>query len=60
VRIVSAAQRMQIVRAGRLAFTVDLGSAHSLEEDTPAEQAAAASDPCYFVTRAVRFEPLDD
>jgi S-formylglutathione hydrolase FrmB len=62
VRIEGAGPVSRIVRAddaGRIVFTVDLGPAHALEEDTPAERAAAASDPDYFVTRSVRFEPVD-
>jgi S-formylglutathione hydrolase FrmB len=61
VRIAGAGTAPQVVRAddaGRLAFTVDLGPAHTLEEDTPAAQAALAADPHYFVTRTVRFEPV--
>lgn len=63
VRIVGAGSGPQIVRAdaaGRLAFTIDLGRAHALEQDTPAELAAAAADPGYFATRRVRFERIDD
>jgi S-formylglutathione hydrolase FrmB len=62
VRIAGAGPASQVVRAddaGRLAFTVDLGPPHTLEQGTPAEQAAAASDPRYFATRTVRFEPVD-
>ena len=52
-----------VVRAddrGRIAFPVDLGPAHSLEEGTAAEQAAAAADPGYFTNRDVRFTALTD
>jgi diacylglycerol O-acyltransferase/trehalose O-mycolyltransferase len=51
----------QAVRAdaeGRIAFGVSLGPAHALEQYTDAEQAAAAADLGYFVTRDVRFTPL--
>jgi S-formylglutathione hydrolase FrmB len=46
--------------SGRLAVTVDLGPAHSLEQGTAAELAAEAADPSYFATRNVSFHPLDD
>ncbi len=46
--------------AGRIAFGVDLGPAHTLEQYTAAEQSAAASNPGYFVTRDVCFSPLPD
>ena len=50
-----------VIRAddlGRIAFTVDLGTAHSLEEGTAAEQAAVAADSGYFTKRDVHFIPL--
>jgi hypothetical protein len=46
-------------RERRLTFVVDLGAAHSLEQGTSAEL-AAASDPNYFLTRKVCFEPRRD
>jgi hypothetical protein len=49
---------LQADQAGRLAFDVDLGPAHTLEELTDAEVAAAAADPDYFQTRQVQFLPL--
>jgi hypothetical protein len=58
-----AAAMPQAVQAdddGRIAFGVDLGPAHTLEEYTAAEQAAAAANPGYFVTRDVCFTPLPD
>jgi S-formylglutathione hydrolase FrmB len=62
--IVGGASSMpQAVRAdadGRIAFGVDLGPAHTLEEYTAAEQAAASANPGYFVTRDVCFTPLPD
>ena len=57
VKVAGAGPSPLNVRAGcdgRLTFTVDLGPAHSLEQDTDAERAAAAADPHYFVTRRVR------
>lgn len=38
---------------GRLRLTVTLGPSHTLEEFTPAQQAAASSDPGYIKTAAV-------
>jgi S-formylglutathione hydrolase FrmB len=63
VRISGAALVPLIVRAdgdGRVGFNVDLGPAHSLEQGTAEELTVAASNPNYFVTRAVRFEPLHE
>jgi S-formylglutathione hydrolase FrmB len=63
VLVEGAGSAAQVIRAdddGRIAFAVDLGAAHSLEEDTAAEQAAAAADPGYFTTRDVRFTSLPD
>ena len=51
-------QAAQADDQGRIAFGVDLGPAHTLEEYTSAEQAAAAANPGYFVTRDVCFTPL--
>jgi hypothetical protein len=45
---------------GRLAFSVRLGPAHSLEEGTAEQVAAASADADYFVTRHVRFLRWDD
>lgn len=53
-------QTVQADDAGRIAFGIDLGPAHALEEYTPAEQSAAAANPGYFVTRDVCFTPLSD
>ncbi len=61
VLVAGAGRGPYVVQAddrGRIVFTVDLGPAHSLEEGTSAEQAAAAADPRYFTTRDVRFVPL--
>jgi S-formylglutathione hydrolase FrmB len=61
VAVDGAASCSQVVRAddaGRLAFVVDLGPAHTLEQGTAA-QIAAAADPHYLVTRAVEFRPID-
>ncbi|MBS2026159.1 MAG: hypothetical protein JST92_27475, partial [Deltaproteobacteria bacterium] len=47
---------LSLVRAdrdGRATFTIDLGRAHTLEQGTPEELAAAAADPRYFTTRQV-------
>jgi S-formylglutathione hydrolase FrmB len=41
--------------SGRISFTVDLGAAHTLEQGTTAQVAAASADPGYFVTRSVSF-----
>ena len=63
VRVAGAGPLPLVVRAGcdgRLTFTVDLGPAHSLEQDTDAQRAAAAADPNYFVTRTVRLTRLQD
>ena len=63
VRIAGAGSEPQIVRAdpaGRLAFMIDLGRAHALEQGTLAEVAAAAADAGYFVTRRIHFERMDD
>jgi S-formylglutathione hydrolase FrmB len=62
VTIEGAGMTPSCVRAdgdGRVIFAVDLGTAHSLEQGTPAELAAASSDPGYFTTRNVRFTPHD-
>jgi S-formylglutathione hydrolase FrmB len=56
----SMPQAVQADDAGRIAFGVDLGPAHTLEEYTPAEQAAAAANAGYFVRRDVCFTPLPD
>jgi diacylglycerol O-acyltransferase/trehalose O-mycolyltransferase len=56
----SAPQTVRADDAGRIAFGVDLGPAHTLEEYTAGEQAAAAANPAYFVTRTVSFTPLGD
>ena len=45
---------------GRLTFSVDLGPAHTLEQDTAAEISAAAQDPNYFITREVSFSLTTD
>ena len=50
--------RVRADNRGRIAFTVDLGPAHALEEGTADEQSAAATDPDYFVAREVRLTPL--
>jgi S-formylglutathione hydrolase FrmB len=54
----ASTRRVRADDQGRIAFTVDLGPAHTLEQDTAAEQSTAAADPGYFVTRDVRFTPL--
>jgi S-formylglutathione hydrolase FrmB len=54
----AASQMTRADEAGRISFRVDLGAAHTLEEDTAAEQAVAAGDPHYFTMRDVRFTPL--
>ena len=41
--------------AGRLHFTVDLGHAHSNQQDTPASELAGDGKPGYFTTITVRF-----
>ena len=56
----SMPQAVQADREGRIAFGVELGPAHTLEEYTSAEQSAAAANPGYFVTRDVCFTPLAD
>jgi hypothetical protein len=61
VRVTGAGPLPLLVRAGcdgRLTFTIDLGPAHSLEQDTDAQRAAAAADPDYFVTRSVTLTRL--
>jgi diacylglycerol O-acyltransferase/trehalose O-mycolyltransferase len=61
VLVEGAGRAAYVIRAddaGRIAFAVNLGVAHSLEEGTAAEQAADAADPRYFTTRDVRFIPL--
>jgi len=63
LRVAGAGPSPLVVRAGcdgRLTFTVDLGPAHSLEQDTDAQRAAAAADPNYFVTRTVRLTRSQD
>jgi S-formylglutathione hydrolase FrmB len=53
-------RRVRANERGCITFTVDLGPAHALEQDTADEQTAAAADPGYFVTRDVRFTELAD
>jgi S-formylglutathione hydrolase FrmB len=56
----NSALRVRAAGDGRLTFPVDLGPAHTLEQDTAAQVAAQANNPGYFVTRQVRFERLED
>jgi S-formylglutathione hydrolase FrmB len=61
VAVVGAQSVPQLVRAnaaGAISFAADLGPAHSLEEGTSAEVAAASGASPYFVTREVRFVSL--
>lgn len=44
--------------AGRLRFDVGLGPSHTLQQYTPAQRAAAASDPGYMGVAEVRIAPL--
>jgi S-formylglutathione hydrolase FrmB len=53
----AAPVRVRADDLGRIAFSVDLGAPHSLEQGTDAQIAAASADPAYFTTRQVRFTP---
>jgi S-formylglutathione hydrolase FrmB len=44
-------------RDGRLHFSVDLGPAHTNQQDTPSSQVAGDGAPGYFTSRSVTFAP---